>query len=153
MSVESAKKAKLKIRPMEPEDINAILEIDRKISGVKRAVTYADLIAGDLGGELESSLVALVGSRVVGFILARHVYLGYPVIKVALIQTIGVDPEYRRQKIAANLINTLIEQCRAKGPETVRVMVNERDSELSKFFASMGFSRGQLIDYTMKLKK
>ncbi|MFC1905575.1 GNAT family N-acetyltransferase [Chloroflexota bacterium] len=153
MSIESAEKVKVEIRPMEPEDINAILEIDRKISGVTRAVTYADLIAGDLGGELESSLVALVDDSVVGFILARHVYLGYPVIKVALIQTVGVDPGYRRHKIATRLINTLVKQCRSKGPETIRVMVNERDSELGKFFASMEFKRGQYIDYTMKLKR
>jgi hypothetical protein len=32
-------KAEVKIRPMEPEDITGILEIDRKISGVKRAIT------------------------------------------------------------------------------------------------------------------
>ncbi len=41
---------KLRTRPMEPEDISAVLEIDRKISRVQRAVTYTDLITGDLGG-------------------------------------------------------------------------------------------------------
>lgn len=29
----ASKEAKVKIRPMEPEDISVILEIDRKISG------------------------------------------------------------------------------------------------------------------------
>jgi len=30
----------VKIRPMEPEDISGILVVDRKISGVQRALTY-----------------------------------------------------------------------------------------------------------------
>ena len=36
--------AKVKIRPMEPEDIGGILEVDRKINGVERALTYRDLV-------------------------------------------------------------------------------------------------------------
>ena len=36
---------KVKIRPMKPEDISGILEIDRKISGVTRAVTYQRPVA------------------------------------------------------------------------------------------------------------
>ena len=68
------------IRPMEPEDIDTILEIDRKISGQQRAITYADLITGDLGGELDLSFVAEVSGKVGGFILARHAYIGEPVV-------------------------------------------------------------------------
>jgi hypothetical protein len=34
----------VKIRPMEPEDISGILVVDRKISGVQRALTYRDLV-------------------------------------------------------------------------------------------------------------
>jgi hypothetical protein len=35
----AAAKTEVKIRPMESEDITGILEIDRKISGVQRAIT------------------------------------------------------------------------------------------------------------------
>jgi len=33
---------KVSIRPMEAEDINGILEVDKKISGKQRALTYRD---------------------------------------------------------------------------------------------------------------
>ncbi len=136
---------------MEPEDITAVLEIDRKISGVRRAVTYSDLITGELGGELDLSFVAAVGGQVTGFILARHAYIGEPVVEVGLIQILGIDPDYWRQGIATRLVNALLEHCQSRGLKTVRIMVNERDSQLQGFFAHMGFRRGQLIDYTKTL--
>ena len=137
-----------RIRPMEPEDISSVLEIDRKISGTQRAVTYTDLITGDLGGVLDLSFVAEVGGQVVGFILARHAYIGEPVVEVGLVHILGVAPTYWRQGIATKLVNALRERCRSKGIKTLRIMVNERDSQLKGFFEHMGFRRGQLIDYT-----
>jgi ribosomal protein S18 acetylase RimI-like enzyme len=136
---------------MEAEDIADVLGIDRKISGVRRAITYTDLITGDLDGVLGLSFVAEVSGEVAGFILARHAYVGEPVVEVGLIQILGVDPDYWRQGIATKLVNALLEHCRSKGLKTVRLMVNERDSQLQGFFASMGFRRGHLIDYTKTL--
>jgi ribosomal-protein-alanine N-acetyltransferase len=136
---------------MEPEDISTILEIDREISGKSRAVTYASLITGDLGGELDLSFVAEVGGKVAGFILARHAYIGEPVIEAGLIQILGVQPNYQRQGIARGLVNAMLERCRSKSLKMVRAMVNERDSRLQGFFAHMGFGHGQLIDYSKTL--
>ncbi len=130
---------------MEPEDITAVLGIDRKISGIRRAITYTDLITGDLGGVLDLSVVAEVGGQVTGFILARHAYVGEPVVEVGLIQILGVGPDYWGQGIGTKLANALLERCRSKGLKTVRIMVNERDSQLQGFFAHMGFRRGHLI--------
>ena len=142
---------KVVVRPMEPEDITGVLEVDRKISGVQRSITYTDLITGDLGGELDLSFVAEVSGRVSGFLLARRAYVGEPVAEVGLIQILGVDPDYWRQGIATSLTNALLERCQSMGPKTVRIMVNEGDSQLQGFFSRMGFRRGQLIDYTKTL--
>ena len=139
------------IRPMEPEDIDAVLAIDRKISGVQRAITYADLITGDLGGVIDLSFVAEIKGQAAGFILARLAYVGEPVTEVGLVQILGVDPDYQRQGIATKLINAMLERCKSKGIKTVRVTVNERDSQLRGFFQRMGFRRGQLIDYSKTL--
>ena len=139
---------KITIRPMEPEDIDAILEIDRKMSGKRRAVTYKDLISGDIGGDLDLSFIGEVGGQVVGFVLARYTYIGEPVIEVGLIQIFGVDPDYWGKGIASKLVDSVLECCQSKNLKIVRVMVNERDSRLQDFFAHLGFHRGQLIDYT-----
>ena len=137
----------IRIRPMEPEDIEAILAIDRKITGVRRAITYTDLITGDLGGVLDLSVVAEVRGKVAGFILARHACVGEPIVEVGLIQVLGVDPDYWRQSIGTKLVNTLLGHCQSKGLKTVRAMINEDDSQLQQFFERTGFHRGQLIDY------
>ena len=143
---------KVNIRAMEPEDISSVLEIDRRISGVRRAVTYKDLITGDIGGELDLSFVAEIGDQVIGLLLGRLAYTGEPLIAAGLIQTLGVDPDYQKQGIATGLVNAMLEHCRARGIDMVRTMVKENDSQLQGFFAHMGFRRGQLIDYTMSLR-
>jgi ribosomal protein S18 acetylase RimI-like enzyme len=136
---------------MEPEDIDNVLAIDSKITGVRRAATYTDLIIGDLGKIPDLSFVAEVNGEVQGFLLARRAYLGEPFTEVGLIQILGVDPDYWRQGIATGLINALVETCRDKKLNAVRIMVDERDSQLQNLFQRSGFRRGKAIDYTKTL--
>jgi ribosomal protein S18 acetylase RimI-like enzyme len=141
---------KVRIRPMEHEDVDRVLAIDRKITGVRRAVTYTELITGDLGGVLALSLVAEVNGEVQGFILARRAYVGMA-MEVGLIQILGVDPDYQRRGLATKLVNTLLDTCRAKKLNAVRLMINVRDSQLVGLFEHLGFRRGELVDYTKTL--
>ena len=141
-------KAKVKIRPMEPEDITGILEVDRKISGVQRAITYRDLVREALGGQMDVSFVAEVGNQMVGFILAYLTYVREQVTEVCVIQIFGVDPQYQGQGIATQLIQKQLDECRSKGIKLIRVMLEERDDELQKFFKRLGFDRGHYIDYS-----
>jgi ribosomal protein S18 acetylase RimI-like enzyme len=142
---------KIRIRPMEHEDIDSVLVIDRKITGVRRAVTYTELITGDLGGVLALSFVAEVDGVVQGFLLARRIYIVAPPSEVGLIQILGVDPDYQRQGIATKMVNALLDTCREKKLSAVRIMINERDSQLVGLFEHLGFRRGELIDYTKSL--
>jgi len=151
MTTAGRQERKIRIRPMEPEDIDSVLAIDRKITGVRRAVTFTDLITGDLGGVLGLSLVAEVDGQVAGFILARRAYVGEPVVEAGLIQILGVDPDYWRQGIATKLVNALLDTCKSKKLDAVRIMVNERDRQLQGLFEHLGFRRGKLIDYTKAL--
>ena len=152
MATAETRGSKVRIRLMEHEDIDQVLAIDRKMTGVRRAITYTDLITGDLGKVLDLSVVAEVRGDVVGFILARHAIAGEPIGEVGWIQILGVDSDYWRQGIATKLVDALLERCQAKGLKTVRIMVNERDSQLQGFFQHIGFRRGQLIDYTKTLQ-
>ena len=141
--------AKVSIRPMEPEDISGILDIDRKISGESRAITYRDLFRETLGGEMDVRFVAEKENQMIGFVLAYLTYVREKVTEACVIQIFGVDPAYQGKGIAKQLVQKLLEECRTKGIKSVRVMVEERDNPLQNFFKHMGFARGHYIDYTM----
>lgn len=147
ISVITRKDDKLVIRPMEPEDITDVLNIDHKISGRKRSITFDDLITGGLGGELNLSVIAQIDGQAVGFIMARHVYVGEPIEEAVLIQIIGVDPDYWGQGIGTMLVKALEASCKSKGLKLVRTMVKYKDGQLQKFFKILGYEAGQLIDY------
>jgi ribosomal protein S18 acetylase RimI-like enzyme len=142
---------KIRIRPMEHEDIDSVLAIDRKITGQRRAVTYTELITGDLGGVLALSIVAEVDGVVQGFLLARRVYVVAPPGEVGLIQILGVDPDYQRRGIASKMVKALIDTCHDKKLSAVRIMINSRDTQLVGLFEHLGFRRGELVDYTKGL--
>lgn len=144
-------KAEVRIRSMEPEDINGILEVDRKISGVQRALTYRDLVREALGGEVDVSFVAEVDSQFVGFVLAYVTYVREQVSEACVIQIFGVDPTYQKQGIASKLMQALIEKCRSKKIKLVRVMLDERDGDLQSFFKRLGFDRGRYVDFSKVL--
>jgi ribosomal protein S18 acetylase RimI-like enzyme len=152
MSAIERGKSKIRVRPMEPEDIDSVLAIDSKITGVRRAATYTDLIIGDLGKIPDLSFVAEVNGEVQGFVLARRAYFGEPFTEVGLIQILGVDPDHWRQGIATQMVNTLVETCQDKKLNAVRIMVDESDDQLQSLFQRVGFRRGKLIDYTKTFK-
>ena len=151
MAVEQAATGKPVIRAMGPSDIGVIFDIDRSLTGVERAVTHSDLISGDLGNALDLSVVAAIGDRVIGFALARHVYIGEPVVEAGLIQGLGVHPLHQRQGIAAWLVSALTEHCQSRGIKTLRVVLSDRDSQMEGFFDRMGFHHAQLVVYDKTL--
>lgn len=142
---------RITIRPMTPEDIEAVLELDRKITSIERAFTYLHLINGFIGGQLGCSFVAEADGQVIGFVLAAVNYVPEYADEVCLIQTLGVEPAYRRRGIATQLVRSLIECARSKGAGRVRALVDRHDAELQALFESLDFERGRLIDYSKVL--
>jgi ribosomal protein S18 acetylase RimI-like enzyme len=145
------KEVKINIRPMEPEDIDGILAIDRKISGQQRALTYRDLVRDYLGGQIDFSFVAEIENQMVGFVLAYLTYVAEKVTDTCVIQIFGVDPKYQGRGIATKLIKVLIDKYRSKRIKLVRVMLEERDSPLQNFFKRIGFDRSRFIVYSRTL--
>lgn len=166
---------KLKVRPMNLEDLDAIFSIDRKIrergkaityanltteriftidrksSRLTRPVSYVDLITGDVSGLLDLGLVAEIEGHVRGFILGRVAHVGEAATEVGQILILGVHPDYWRKGIAAELVKAICEKFRAKALRTVRIGIDQRDKELIAFFERMGFNVGHLIDYAKSI--
>jgi len=139
------------IREMMQEDIDAVLEIDRKIAGSDRAMTYDTPPSSYVGGQLDVSVVAEVGGQVVGFLLGWVTAPPHGVGDTAWVQSIGVDPEQRRQGIASRLLEAFAQRCRDKGAQSVHMMVSWHDWWMLSFLTSQGFSRGEMAEFIKPL--
>ncbi len=130
----------VKIRPMVTGDIVPTLYI------WWADIPGKDVLASQIGGRFDLSLIAEYEGHLVGFILAHLIYAGLPMTGVAVIFFIAIKPEYQEQGIGSLLIGTLKKNCKAAGIETVRALVPQNDARMMKYFKKAGFSRSQIIN-------
>jgi ribosomal protein S18 acetylase RimI-like enzyme len=147
----TGRKVAVKIREMRPEDLEGVLNIERMTKENYRAATYAPVPDSCIGGEVDSSVVAEVKGKIVGFVLGRVVGSPTELRNVAWIELIGVLPEYQHQGIGRKMVEAWKERCRRKGIKKVHVMINWRDWWMLSFFESLGFLRGDLMDFQAEL--
>ena len=148
------------IRPMEQQDIDMIFEIDRKISAVERAFTYAEMIDGYIGGDIGASFVAETDGQVIGFALAAITYVPEQVTAArpsegGLKQRLSgcrivfaFEQVEERGAFPVELVEALVDNCRSRGLKLIRIMADQHDSQLQGLFESLDFRRGRLIDYS-----
>jgi len=132
---------KIKIREIKEEDLEAILELDRKLVGKQRSVTYENPIGTYLGGDFSLSFVAVDKKKIVGFVMGQLEGPG----KKGWIQTLAVDPDYRRSKIGARLVEALLARYNSKGIDTVQMAASWRDAGMLSFLNSLGFTRSDMV--------
>jgi ribosomal protein S18 acetylase RimI-like enzyme len=130
----------VKIRPMVTGDIASTLNI------WWTDIPKKEMLASQMGGRFDLSLIAEYEGHLVGFILARLIYAGLPMTGVAVIFFIAIKPEYQALGIGSLLIDTLKKNCKAAGIETVRALVPRDDARMMKYFKKAAFSRSQIIN-------
>lgn len=144
---------KVKIRALDYKDLDDIVEIEKTILGRDRRDYW--LMKIELSEERSpmASLVAEVEGKVVGFIIGEVAGWEYGVPDtVAWIDTIGVHPDYQKRGIATMLFEKLTENLRKVGIQTIYTLVEWRSWDLLRFFAKMGFRKGEMIHLTFSLK-
>ncbi len=139
------------IRPMEVEDISDVMEIDRKTTGLQRAVTYRDQVNVYLGGELSLSYVAEVDDKVVGFMMGRIRNLRHGIYEGAWLEMVGVDPAYKRRGVGKRLLEAFQEGCQRKSAKVIHIVVDSADPEIKPFVESFGFRAGPQIHMQKRL--
>ena len=135
------------IRPMTKGDIHAVLALDWKVGRTGSLLSYKDMVALNLGGALDVSFVAEVGSKIVGFVMTRLAYLMIPFTEVCIVQGMLVDPDHQGRGIGTKLFEKLFEHCHSQGINTIRTLVEERNEELQQFVQGLGFRRSRIINY------
>lgn len=140
------------IRALKKEDLPAIVEIDEKVLGENRKEYWERKIEALGTKSTQTSFAAEVEGNVVGFILGdiSGWEFGVP-DTIGWIDTIGVDPAYKKKGLATALVNELIRGLKAVGVKTIYTLVSWNDWDLLQFFHAMGFSRGDMINLELKI--
>ncbi len=143
----------LNVRPLAMRDLDAIVEIDRKVLGKARTDYWENKIELSNTHYPLSCLVAEMDGKVVGVILGEVSgwEFGIP-DTVGWVSTIGVDPAYQHQGIAERLTQDFVKNVKSVGVNILYTLVNWNDWDLLKFFRATGFARGgEMINLELKI--
>lgn len=137
------------IRPLDELDISAIVRIDEKILGTYRPEVWERRIGYYLRRDPETSVVAELDGRVVGFMLGEvrsgEFGLEEP---TGWVEVLGVDPDCRGRNVGRRMGETILEHFKERGARSVRTLVDEENEELRGFFGSIGFEPSSFRAFT-----
>jgi predicted N-acetyltransferase YhbS len=141
------------VRPMQSEDLREIVRIDHAITGRDRSSYIAAQLKEAMGDSaLRVSLAARVDGAIVGFVMARADLGDFGRTEpVAVLDTIGVDPEYAHRGIGHVLLNQLFANLSALQVERVETVLKAADLPLLGFFQSAGFKPSQRLAFMRRL--
>lgn len=138
---------RIPVRTMADGDLHALIAIDRKITGRDRTAYFRqEFTASVQDSDLRVSLVAERDGAVVGFVMAR-VDLGEfgRIEPTAVMDTIGVDPDYRDQGIGRALMSQLLVNLATLRVESIRTEIDWHDHEIAAFLDRCGFTPAQQL--------
>lgn len=140
----------IRIRDVAATDLPAIIDLDRKLTGVAKRDYWQEGIAPQ---QDRFFLVAQSGSGAfAGFAIGeiRAWEFGSP--PAGWIFAIQVDPELRQAGIGTALFDGLCLRFRASGIDRVRTMVDRHDHLILSFFRAQGLTAGPSLELEMELK-
>jgi ribosomal protein S18 acetylase RimI-like enzyme len=146
-------KKEISIRNLEKRDLSAIVSLEERQTGIARPAYWEKRI--EISEAIRphwASLVAEIDNRVVGFVLGRsgEFEFGLPGT-IAWIEIIGVDPAYRGQGIAQELVGQFAESAEDHGIKTIFTLVSNSQDEMQHFFSRLGFVHGKMLHYQKEL--
>jgi len=132
---------RLPVRSMTRDDLDAVVALDRRITGRSRAAYYARKLDEAFSeSAVQMSLVAELDLQPVGFVMARVDFgeFGHTEPE-AVMDTIGVDPRHGHKGVATALLSQLVANLGALRTESLRTEVSWNRFGLLSFLDRMGF--------------
>ena len=142
---------KVLIRPLELRDREAIFKIQEAITKHKAAKDWAEMVEGYIKNSGDTSLVAELDGKIVGFMLGDIKTYGFGVANSGWIEVIGVHPRHMGSGIGKMLGAELIKKFKKKKVKHIFTSVRWDSGDLVAFFKSIGFDRSDLIHLEKKL--
>jgi ribosomal protein S18 acetylase RimI-like enzyme len=129
------------VRGLRPTDLEAVIALDARNVGRRREEFFRIKLQQNLQETgIKVSLAAELQGIFSGFLLARVYYgeFGAPE-PVAVLDTIGVHPDFRGRGVGLALLRQLQVNLYALGVGTLRTEVGWDEQELLRFFHRTGF--------------
>jgi ribosomal protein S18 acetylase RimI-like enzyme len=141
------------VRSMSEADLADVVRIDREITGRDRArYVGARLTETMLDSAIRVSLTARRDGAIVGYLMARADLGDFGRTEpVAVLDTLGVAPEYARRGVGRALLSQLFINLGALRVERVETVVAQNDLALLGFFQACGFSPSQQLPFVRYL--
>ncbi len=138
---------RIPVRTMREDDLKALIAIDGRITGGDRSAYFERKLDEALHqSDVRVSLVADRDGGPVGFVMARVDFGEFGrVDPTAVIDTIGVHPDFRDQGIGEALISQLLINLMMLRVEQVRTEIDWRDRDLLGFLDHCGFRPSQQL--------
>ena len=129
------------IGPLTPDDLDAVIAIDRKLSGASRRGFYDKRLAAALAAPQDFVYVGMRdGDRLIGFALARLLEGGFGRTGPgAALDAIGVDPEHWGHGAGRRMLAAVEEVLVHKGAREFLSQASWTNHKLLAFFDAAGF--------------
>jgi ribosomal protein S18 acetylase RimI-like enzyme len=144
--------SRIKIRRMVVEDISTVKVIDRSLSGPQRAISWQ--VEADMEAEVYHpalSFIAELNGVAVGFLLGDIRGVEYGKDMKGWIDMVGVYPNYQNLGVGRKLVQAFCEVCKQDKVD-VQVLLREDDERLKKFFGTLDFSRGNMVNFVKEYR-
>ena len=141
MEEKSLESEEVLVRKLRPDDLEAVIALDAKITGRRREEYFKLKLKQALSETgIMLSLAAECDGLFTGFLLTRTFYGEFGLTEpVAALDTIGVNPDFRGRGIAAAMLSQLRKNLLGLGIERLQTEVAWEDVDLMAFFQHEGF--------------
>ncbi|MDD5333045.1 MAG: GNAT family N-acetyltransferase [Rhodoferax sp.] len=138
------------VQSMKPQDLQEIARIDRALTGRDRTDYMQAKLAEALNDSaLRVSMTARLDGTIVGYLMARADLGDFGRTEpAAVIDTIGVDPEYEHRGVGRALLSQLFANLGALRVERVETLTAPRDQALLGFLFDAGFQPSQRLAFS-----
>lgn len=138
---------KIPVRAMTEADLQALVAIDLRVTGRDRSAYLDQRLKEALyESDVRVSLVAEMDGGAVGFVMARVDFGEFGRFEpTAVMDTIGVDPDYRGRGIGRALLSQLLVNLQTLRVESIRTELDWRDRALFAFLDRCGFHPSQQL--------
>jgi N-acetylglutamate synthase-like GNAT family acetyltransferase len=138
------------IRRMKKTDAEAIGKIDAAIEKRPALLDFKQIVAEEVKRKMDSSYVAEIKGKVVGFMISFITYGNFGADRCAWIARFGVDPKWMGQGIGKRLAEEIFKVYKDKGVTEVFTSVRWDATDILSFFKTLGFERSNFINLWKK---